>query len=67
MDQVTPTRRHRPLYIKVAVFECKTDEQIRDFTVDISNGDKQKWLFDLVLWATLNGKEVSLINRRDDI
>lgn len=61
-----PTRRHRPLYIKVAVFECKTDEQIRDFTIDISNGAKDK-LFNLILWATLNGKAVELVNRRDDV
>jgi hypothetical protein len=61
-----PTRRHRSLYIKVAVFECKTDEQIRNFVVDISNGSKEKWLFDLVLWATLNGKAVELCNKRDD-
>ncbi len=59
------TRKHRPLRIKVAVFECKTDVQIRDFSVDIANGNKQKWLYDLILWATLNGKAVEIQNVRD--
>ncbi len=67
MSVTLPTRKHRPLRIKVAVFECKTDEQIRDFSVDIANGNKREWLYDLILWATLNGKAVEIQNVRDDV
>ncbi len=67
MDQSLPTRKHRPLRIRVSVFECISDVQIRDFSVDIANGNKREWLYDLILWATLNGKAVEIQNVRDDV
>lgn len=70
MDQLVNQpihRKHRPLYIKVMVFDIAEDKQIRDLRVDISNGDKRAWLFDLILWATLNGKSVEMLNEKDDV
>lgn len=70
MDQLVdrPLRRkHKPLYVKIMVFDIVADKQIRDLRVDIANGDKRKWLFDLVLWATLNGKSVEVLNEKDDV
>jgi hypothetical protein len=67
MDTETRARhKHRPLNIKVRVFECKDDIEIRNWTVDIANNNKKDWLYDLVLWATLNGKVVEVVNIIDD-
>jgi hypothetical protein len=69
MDQPVsnPRRKHSPLFIKVKVFDIKTEEQIRDLRVDVANGDKKDWLFDLMLWATLNGKLIQISNERAGI
>ncbi len=58
-------RKHKSLFVKIAVYECENEKQIRDLKVDLSNGEKMQWLFDLVLWATLNGKAVEICNERD--
>ncbi len=60
------SKKHRPLFVKVYVFDCDTENQIRDLKVDLSNGEKKDWLFDLVLWATLNGKAVEIVNCKND-
>jgi hypothetical protein len=66
MDQVT-NRRHRPLKVVVRVYEADTDVQIRERRVDIANSNQKDWVYDLILWATLNGKVVEVVNERDDL
>jgi hypothetical protein len=59
-------KHHKPLYLKVMVFEVKNDIQIRERRLDFANSNQKDWLYDLVLWATLNGKSVEIINEKDD-
>lgn len=69
MDQAlaSPRRRHRPLNIRVRVFECSQDDkEIRNREIDIANNANKDWIYDLILWATLNGKAVEIVNVIDD-
>jgi hypothetical protein len=65
MDQVT-NRRHKPLMLLVRVFEADSDEQIRERRLDFANSNQKDWVYDLILWATLNGKVVEVVNEKDD-
>lgn len=60
-------RRHRPLPLIVRAFETKTDKQIRERKLDFANSSQKDWLYNFVLWATLNGHCVEIINSKDDI
>ena len=70
MDQSlisSPRHKFKATYLRIRVFEITTQEQIRDLIVNIGADGKKDWLFDLVLWATLNNKLVQVSNKVDPV
>ena len=61
------SRRKRSTYLRIRVFEIHNQEQIRDLIVNIGADGKKDWLFDLVLWATLNNKLVQVSNKVNNV
>jgi len=67
MDQFAPvTRKHRALNIVVRAFDAKTEEQVRERKVNLTDNGQKDWLLSFVLWALLNGKVVEVVNAKDD-
>lgn len=59
-------RKLKQLRIKVLVYDIDTEEQIREHDVNFSDGDKRRWLSQLIVWAASNKKSVEIINYFDD-
>lgn len=53
-------RKRKPHLIRVTAFDIKLDQQVRDMIVDLSKDGKREWLFDFVLWATMNGIAIEI-------
>lgn len=58
--------RPKALNIKVLVFDIATDTQIREHELNYNNGEKRRWLAQLIVWACNNGKSVEILNVGDD-
>ena len=68
MDQLSPViRKHRALNIVVRAFDAKTEEQVRERKVNLTDYGQKDWLLSFILWATLNGKVVEVVNAKDDM
>ena len=63
----SPRRKHGPTRIKVRVFDIKSKQKIRDFSVNLSAGGRKDWLFDLTLWAVLNTCVLEISHERDGV
>ena len=57
---------YKPLLLNITVINAKTEEVIREFRKTIDGVEKRKWLSEFIIWATLNGNYVQLINQVDD-
>ena len=59
--------QRKSLRLKVLVFEIGSDVQIREHDVDFDKKENRLWLCNLIVWATMNRKEVQIYNIKDDI
>ena len=59
-------REKKPLTIKVLVFDIATGQQIREHTCNLLLSEKKIWLYNLMMWATMNGKSIEIFNLKDD-
>lgn len=57
---------YKTLVVNLKIINVKTEEIVRDVTRTIDGADRRKWISDTVMWATLNGCYVEIINKDDD-
>ena len=71
IDDERPKRpRAKPHFVRVLVFDIAQDQQIREHGINysklmIDKDQKLKWLLDMILWATKNGKSVEIMSEED--
>jgi hypothetical protein len=49
--------------VKVLVYEG--DNEIRNITVNIYRTNKREWLYNIIMWATLNHKSIEIVHIDD--
>lgn len=59
-------KEYKTLVITLRVIDVKTDQVEDERTKTIDSRDRREWIMKTVIWATMNGKYVEIINKEDD-
>lgn len=57
---------YKPLIIVVYVYDVKTDKEERKIIKTIDSSERRQWMQDTLMWALLNNKYITIINKDDD-
>lgn len=57
---------YKPLVIVMYIFDVKTDKQEQKITRTIDSAERREWMLKTVMWATMNGKYINIINESED-
>lgn len=62
-----PTRKeYKQLVVVLRIYDAKTENMESEATKTIDSKDRREWISKTVVWATMNGKYVDIINKEDD-
>lgn len=59
-------KEYKALVVVLRVINPKTDEIVIEHTKTIDSNDRRTWLSKTIVWATMNGNYVEVINKEDD-
>lgn len=70
LSEQRPKLRNKPHFVRVLVYDNASGDQIREHGINFSKlmvdkDRKLKWLLNMILWATMNGKTVEIISEQD--
>lgn len=59
-------KKYVALVVVLRVIDVKTDKVDSETIKTIDSAERRKWIQDTVIWATMNGKYIEIINKVDD-
>lgn len=62
-----PTREYKTLVVTMRIIDVKSDKVEDEKTKTIDSKERRDWISKTVVWATMNGKYVEIINKMDDV
>lgn len=62
--------KFKPLRVNVHIYNTKASnnaEPERSRPIDLNKFDDREWFLRTLVWATCNGREICVLNQRDDV
>lgn len=57
---------YKSLVIVMYIYDVRTDKEEKRIVKTIDGKERREWMEKTIMWATMNGKYITIINETDD-